>query len=90
MPALSPTVLSVVGSSGSLNERVIMGNAVLLIVLERRCICLEGPAAPGPSDSSSACRDAEEDADSVESRGDTCPDEDMAFEKSDSEVRACS
>jgi hypothetical protein len=91
IPALSPTVLSVMGSlwSGSLNERVIKGNTILSTILERRCVGREELAAPGPSETSRAWRDAEEDVDSMESRGDFCSDGDRVC-VGDSDVLACS
>lgn len=91
-PAASPTVLSVVGSprsSASLSDSVIRGNAMLLSVLDLRCIGREGPAASAPSVSSRAFKEVEDDIDSIEWRvgewrsvGECVRD--------DSEVRACS
>lgn len=60
---------------------------MLPMVLERRCIGREEVAAPGPSDTSGARREAEEDVDSAESRGDFRPSGDMG---GDSDVLACS
>jgi len=64
----------------------------MLPILERRCICREDLAAPGPSDISRVCKDAEEDVDSTESRraGKICPVGDLMDPGGDSEVRSCS